>query len=66
MTTSTYREMARGLEAVSPSGPMTLAAAIMALADAEGRPVIPAEIAQMPPIPEGTTRAEYAQILRAN
>lgn len=64
--TSAFQKMAAGLEAVSPSAPMTTAAAIMALAAAEGRPVTPAETAQTPRIPEGATRAEYAKILRAN
>lgn len=63
--TNKLQEMASSLERVSPSAPMSTAAAVMALASSEGRSVTPAETAQLPPIPEGATRAEYANILRA-
>lgn len=62
--TSKLQDMANSLERVSPSAPMSTAAAVMALASSEGRSVTPAETAQLPPIPEGATRAEYANILR--
>lgn len=64
LVTSKRQEMANSLERVSPSAPMSTAAAVMALASSEGRSVTPAETAQLPPIPEGATRAEYASILR--
>ncbi|MFC5802835.1 hypothetical protein [Streptomyces formicae] len=62
--THAFRQMTAGLERVSPAAPMTMAAAIIALASAMGRPVTPAETAEMPAIPKGATRAQYAQILR--
>jgi hypothetical protein len=64
LMTNTFQKMAAGLERVSPSAPMSTAAAVMALASSEGRSVTSAETAQLPPIPEGATRAEYARILR--
>ncbi|MFE1192917.1 hypothetical protein ACFW6E_08965 [Streptomyces olivaceoviridis] len=57
-------ELARSLETVSPKAPMTTAALIMGLTAEAGRPVTQREISEAPAIPEGATRAEYAEILR--
>lgn len=59
-----YQDTARGLEAVSPKAEMTTAALVMGLASQAGRPVTTQEISQAPAIPEGATRAEYANLLR--
>ena len=59
-----FQRIASQLERMSPSAPMTMVAAIMALAGVEGRRVTLTETTQLPPIPEGATRAEYAEILR--
>lgn len=62
---SSYERVAQGLESVSPKAPMSFAALVMGLANAEGRVVTNQEIAVAPAIPKGATRAEYANVLRA-
>ncbi|GKQ35180.1 hypothetical protein [Streptomyces sp. A012304] len=57
-------DLARSLEAVSPKAPMTHLALRIGLGSVAGRPATEQEIDQAPRIPEGATRAEYAQILR--
>ena len=55
---------ARSLETVSPSAPMTHLALRIGLGAEAGRAATEQEIDQAPRIPEGATRAEYAEILR--
>lgn len=57
-------EFAEALETVSPTAPMTPLAVRIGYAAAVGRPVTEREIDELPTIPEGATRAEYARLLR--
>ena len=57
-------EFAEALETVSPTAPMTPLAVRIGYAAAVGRPVLEREIDELPTIPEGATRAEYARLLR--
>ncbi|MEW2187699.1 hypothetical protein AB0900_30910 [Streptomyces cellulosae] len=56
-------EFAEALETVSPTAPMTPLAVRVGLAAAAGRPVTEREIDELPTIPEGATRADYARLL---
>ncbi|MEU3527554.1 hypothetical protein AB0E62_27410 [Streptomyces sp. NPDC038707] len=57
-------ELSRILESVSPKAPMTHLALRIGLSSKLGRPATEQEIDQAPSIPEGATRAEYADLLR--
>lgn len=61
---SKHLELAEGLTSTSPHAPMTHLALRIGLGSVLGRPATEQEIDQAPTIPEGATRAEYAQTLR--
>lgn len=59
-----YEKIADYLQSVSPNSPMTDLALRIGLSSEAGHPVSEQEIDQAPRIPEGATRAEYANVLR--
>ncbi|MGA5670040.1 hypothetical protein ACPCTG_31735 [Streptomyces pseudogriseolus] len=63
-TVNSQSNLAETLDSVSPNAPMTHLALRIGLSASLGRPATEQEIDQTPTIPEGATRAEYAQALR--